>query len=90
MVALPAHTLVYAEEVGQAHVRARLRSGDGAIVNAIAFRAAGQKLGAALAAEPRAARCMPPAALALDRWQGEERVQLRLIDVAPAEMFPAR
>src|SRR3954468_17083349 len=48
VVALPAHTLVYAEEVGQAHVRARLRSGDGAIINAIAFRAAGQKLGAAL------------------------------------------
>ena len=28
---------------------------------------------------------MPPAALAVDRWQGEERVQLRLIDVAPAD-----
>ena len=29
MIALPAHTLVYAEEVGQAHMRARLRAGDG-------------------------------------------------------------
>jgi single-stranded-DNA-specific exonuclease len=24
--------------------------------------------------------------LTLDRWQGEERVQLRLIDVAPADL----
>ena len=50
-VALPAHTLAYAEEVGQDHVRARLRSGDGTILNAIAFRAAGQPLGQALLAD---------------------------------------
>ena len=31
VVALPAHTLAYADEVGQAHVRVRLRSGDGAM-----------------------------------------------------------
>jgi single-stranded-DNA-specific exonuclease len=24
--------------------------------------------------------------LAVDRWQGEERVQLRLIDIAPADL----
>ena len=29
VMALPAHTLAYAEEVGQAHIRARLRAGDG-------------------------------------------------------------
>ena len=56
VVALPAHTIVYAEEVGQAHVRARLRAGDGAILNAIAFRAAGQKLGTALCCRAGAAR----------------------------------
>ncbi len=89
VVALPAHTLVYAEEVGQAHVRARLRSGDGAIVNAIAFRAAGQKLGAALL-QGKGSSMHAVGSLTLDRWQGEERVQLRLMDVAPAEMFPAR
>src|SRR5215467_7224478 len=33
--ALPAHTLVHAEEVGQGHIRARLKSGDGASVQAI-------------------------------------------------------
>ena len=47
-MALPAHTLAYADEVGQAHVRVRLRAGDGSGVNAIAFRAVGQKLGKAL------------------------------------------
>ncbi len=53
-------------------------------INAIAFRAAGQKLGAALHAEPRKLKVHAAGCLALDRWQGEERVQLRLIDVAPA------
>src|SRR5712672_2403821 len=41
VLALPSHTIAYAEEVGQAHVRLRLRAGDGATLNAIAFRAAG-------------------------------------------------
>ena len=48
VVALPHHTIAYAEAVGQAHVRVRLQRGDGGFVNAIAFRAAGQKLGNAL------------------------------------------
>ena len=43
--ALPGAPIAYAEEVGQAHVRARLRAGDGAMLNAIAFRAAGKTLG---------------------------------------------
>ncbi len=85
VIALPAHALVYAEEVGQAHVRARFRSGDGAIVNAIAFRAVGHSLGAALAAN-RGRPMHAAGCLALDRWQGEERVQLRLLDIAPAEV----
>src|SRR6476619_6925813 len=50
LLALPAHTLVYADPVGENHIRARLRSGDGKFVNAIAFRAAGQTLGKALLA----------------------------------------
>src|SRR5437660_1185278 len=84
MIALPAHTLVYAEEVGQSHMRARLRAGDGAIINAIAFRAAGQKLGIALARAR--GQCVHAAGtLCLDRWNGAEQVQLRLVDVAPAD-----
>jgi len=89
IVALPGHTLVYAEEVGQAHVRMRLRSGDGAIINAIAFRAAGQKLGTAVL-QNRGRSVHVAGCLALDRWQGEEYVQLRVLDVAPADTFSVR
>ena len=84
VIALPAHTLAYVEEVGQAHMRARLRAGDGSIVNAIAFRAAGQRLGVALE-QSRGQSVHAAGTLCLDRWNGVERVQLRLVDVAPAE-----
>jgi single-stranded-DNA-specific exonuclease len=85
VLALPAHTLAYVDPVGENHIRARFRSGDGKMVNAIAFRAAGQPLGQALIA----ARGRPVHAagcLTVDRWQGAERVQMRLVDVAlPAQ-----
>jgi len=84
IIALPAHTVAYAEEVGQAHVRVRLKSADGAAVNAIAFRAAGQKLGIALR-NSRGRRIHAAGSFALDRWQGEGRVQFKLTDIAPAE-----
>jgi single-stranded-DNA-specific exonuclease len=86
VVALPAHTLAYADEVGQAHVRVRLRAGDGSGVNAIAFRAVGQKLGRALV-DNRGRSMHVAGCLTLDRYQGEERVQFRILDVAPAEPF---
>jgi len=81
VVALPNHQLIYAEEVGQAHVRARLRAGDGAVVNAIAFRAAGQPFGQALM-KSRGEALHAAGTLSIDRWNGAERVQLRLLDVA--------
>ncbi|MGH6768146.1 MAG: single-stranded-DNA-specific exonuclease RecJ [Xanthobacteraceae bacterium] len=81
VVALPAHILAYADVVGEAHVRARLRARDGAIVDAIAFRAAGQKLGAALL-ENRGRAVHVAGCLSADRWRGEERVQLRILDAA--------
>src|SRR5258705_9304623 len=84
VIALPAHTLVYAEEVEQAHIRARLRAGDGSTIDAIAFRAAGQKLGTALA-QSRGQSVHAVGTLCLDRWNGAERVQLRLTDMAPAD-----
>jgi single-stranded-DNA-specific exonuclease len=84
VIALPAHTIVYADELGQGHVRARLRAGDGAGVVAIAFRAVGRPLGKALA-QARGRSVHAVGSLALDHWQGEQRVQLRLIDIAPAD-----
>jgi single-stranded-DNA-specific exonuclease len=83
LLALPAHTLAYAEEVGQGHIRARLRSLDGAFVDAIAFRAASQKLGQALL-QNRGRSLHAAGTLCLDRWNGVERVQFRICDVAPA------
>ena len=81
LLALPAHTLSYADPVGENHIRARFRSGDGKIVNAIAFRAAGTALGQALL-DNRGRPMHAAGNLAIDRWQGEERVQMRLVYVA--------
>jgi single-stranded-DNA-specific exonuclease len=89
VIALPAHTVTYAEEAGQAHMRVRLKSADGAAVNAIAFRAAGQKLGTALL-NSRGRQVHAAGSFAIDRYQGEERVQFRLTDIAPTEPFTGR
>ena len=84
VIALPGHAIAYAEPVGQAHVRARFRAGDGAIINAIAFRAVGQKLGDALL-NNRGQSVHVAGCLAVDRWQGQERLQMRIIDIALAD-----
>ena len=88
MLVLPAHHLVFTEEVAQAHLRLRFRSDDGAFVNAIAFRAIGQKLGDALL-QHRGEQLHVAGTLSLDRWQGTERVQLRVSDVAEPRPEPA-
>jgi single-stranded-DNA-specific exonuclease len=62
----------------------RLRAGDGAFINAVAFRSADQPLGKALL-ERRSHAVHAAGCLTIDRWQGEERVQLRLTDVAIPE-----
>jgi single-stranded-DNA-specific exonuclease len=66
-------------------VRLRLRAGDGAVVNGIAFRAAGQQLGKVLM-ENRGQAIHAAGCLTVDYWQGNERVQLRVLDVARSEM----
>jgi single-stranded-DNA-specific exonuclease len=79
--ALPSHTIVHADEVGQSHVRVRLKSADGANVQAIAFRAAGQAMGQALLAN-RGRSVHIAGALSLDHRQGDGRAQVRLLDLA--------
>jgi single-stranded-DNA-specific exonuclease len=81
LLALPSHTIAYADPVGESHIRVRFKSGDDKFVNAIAFRAAGQPLGKALI-DNRGRAVHAAGHLAVDRWQGEERVQLRLADIA--------
>lgn len=84
VIALPSHTLAYVDEVGQSHLRARLKSGDGTMLSAIAFRAIGQPLGQALI-QNRGQPVHAAGTLSIDRWNGSERVQMRLIDIAPVE-----
>lgn len=79
--AFPAHRITDAAIVGGAHVRLRAASGDGARVDGIAFRSAETPLGRMLL-ESRGESLHLAGHLALDRWGGRERVQLRLVDAA--------
>jgi single-stranded-DNA-specific exonuclease len=81
VIALPSHIVIYADKVGENHVRARLKSGDGAIVDAVAFRALDQPMGRALMSR-RGQSIHAAGTLSLDRWNGAERVQLRISDIA--------
>jgi single-stranded-DNA-specific exonuclease len=79
----PAHRIVNVTQVGADHLRVRAQAGDGAYLDAMAFRAVGGPLGAGLMAA-RGGSAHLAAHLSLDRWGGKERVQARLVDVAPA------
>jgi single-stranded-DNA-specific exonuclease len=81
ILALPSHLIAQAEVVGQNHIRARLRSGDGKWINAISFRSAGSKLGDALL-RLRGSTAHVAGTVSVDRWQGVERVQFKIADVA--------
>jgi single-stranded-DNA-specific exonuclease len=77
----PAHRIQYADEVGNGHVRLTIVSGDGSTLRGMAFRAAREPLGQLLlSARGRALHIA--GSLSLDHWQGEPRVQLRVIDAA--------
>jgi single-stranded-DNA-specific exonuclease len=78
--ALADQRVVAADVVG-GHVRVALEGGDGRRLRAMAFRAAERPLGRALL-EARGGRAHVAACLALDRWNGQERVELRVSDVA--------
>ncbi|MGJ0505807.1 MAG: single-stranded-DNA-specific exonuclease RecJ [Methylocystis sp.] len=81
--ALPEQRLTDATVVGEAHIRVRLRSGDGASVDAIAFRAVGSPLGEALL-RGRGERFHVAARLSENSFRGVERVETRLVDLARA------
>jgi single-stranded-DNA-specific exonuclease len=78
---LPAHRVKFAKLVGETHVRVLLEGGDGARLDAIAFRAAGQPLGDLL----MSAGGMPlhvAGHLRRDTWGGRDRVELQIEDAA--------
>ncbi|MGH6844187.1 MAG: single-stranded-DNA-specific exonuclease RecJ [Methylocella sp.] len=80
--ALPAHRLVDVANVGNGHVRLRAVAGDGAKIDGIAFRAASEPIGRALHAA-RGGLAHLAGTLANDGYGGKDRVQLRLLDLAP-------
>jgi len=81
LFALPEQQVAFAQRVGADHVRARLRSRDGATVDAIAFRAANSPLGEALL-KGEGLRLHVAARLSRNVFRGIERVETRIIDVA--------
>lgn len=78
---LPQHRIADARVVGSGHVKVTLASGDGARVEGMAFRAADRPHGQDLLAA-RGERRHVAAALGLDRFRGEEKAVLRILDVA--------
>lgn len=80
---LPEQRIADAAVVGADHVRARLRSGDGASLDAIAFRVVGSPLGDALL-RGRGEVFHVAARLGINHFRGAERVETRIADAAPA------
>ena len=83
LFALPAHRVVDVAVVGADHVRLRVQAGDRGTLDAIAFRCATSELGQALLAA-RGQMIHLAGTASIDRWGGRARVQLRIVDAAPA------
>jgi single-stranded-DNA-specific exonuclease len=79
--AFPNHRIAYADVVGNGHVRLTLASADGAMLKAIAFRAAGTALGDALIAA-RGRSLHVAGTLSIDSWQERRQPSLRVVDAA--------
>lgn len=79
--ALPSHTVAHAEPFGAQHIRVRLRAQDGRMIDAVAFRVAGEPVGQTIL-KARGTSLHVAGTLSVDRWQARERVQLRIQDVA--------
>jgi single-stranded-DNA-specific exonuclease len=80
--AFPAQRVKFAKVVGTAHVRCVLEGGDGARLDAVAFRAADQPLGEALLAAAAGAPLHVAGHLRRDTWNGRDRRELVVEDVA--------
>ena len=83
LVVAPDVRLVFSDIVGKDHVRMRLEGGDGARLDAIAFRAASAPLGEGLL-KARGQKVHVAGKLKIDEWNGRVRTQLVVEDAAPA------
>ncbi|MGH6870897.1 MAG: single-stranded-DNA-specific exonuclease RecJ [Rhizomicrobium sp.] len=81
LLVAPDVRLAFADTVGRDHVRLRLEGGDGARLDAIAFRAKRQPLGEGLLAA-RGKRLHVAGRLRKDDWNGRVRVQFVVEDAA--------
>jgi single-stranded-DNA-specific exonuclease len=83
LIALPDVRVAFAEVVGRDHVRLQLQGGDGARLDAIAFRSASAPRGQGLLAS-RGKPVHVAGYLRADEWNGRRRVRLQVEDAAPA------
>ena len=81
--AIPSHRVKDARLVGTAHVKVTLESADGSRLDGIAFRAAETPLGSLLL-NSRGNQIHVAGCLSADQWQGNRRIQLRVLDASPA------
>ncbi|WP_082735609.1 single-stranded-DNA-specific exonuclease RecJ [Polycladidibacter stylochi] len=79
--AMPSVFVKYADIVGKGHVRVTLGGNDGSSLKAIAFKAEDQNLGKMLLAN-RGRPLHVAGSLSIDTWQGQAKVQMRIIDAA--------
>jgi single-stranded-DNA-specific exonuclease len=81
--AIPAHRLRDSRLVGQNHVKVTLEAVDGSRLDGIAFRAAETPLGDLLL-NGRGTQIHVAGCLSADQWQGNRRIQLRVLDAVKA------
>jgi single-stranded-DNA-specific exonuclease len=79
--ALPSHRLAYVDPAGNGHLRLTLATPDNATIKAMAFRAAGTRLGEALVSS-RGEVVHAAGSLSIDQWQDRRQPTLRLLDAA--------
>jgi single-stranded-DNA-specific exonuclease len=77
--------VAFADLAGEKHVRCVLEGSDGARLKGIAFRSVDSELGRLLLQGRKAGPIHVAGHLRLDSWQGQERVQMTIEDVAKAE-----
>jgi len=82
--ALSRHRLVDVAPVGADHLRLRAVAGDGQAVEAIAFRAVGKPLGEGLL-KLRGSAIHLAGSLAINRYGGREKAQIRVLDAAAVQ-----
>jgi single-stranded-DNA-specific exonuclease len=79
----PSQRLSFVKKVGESHLRCSLRGGDGGSIGAVAFRVVGTPLGDYLLSQSDTPVHIA-GRLQRDFWNGRERIEVLIEDVAPA------